>query len=277
MNRVLRELRLRGLSEDALQEFVCKFSGAHWEEFFETLFGYESMLSARLRWAVRDQTTPRKRWATWRDPLARWLDRIEDARRAARERKTLAKAEARRLRAQGLSEKDAERQAQREAEVFVAKASLEKAKAKAAREIPDVIPSRPQGRSKVVLLFALVRGLAGVVIALASLAQFAGTAGLSLPTGIANWLVDTYYPWGAGGNVIGLAAGALLVFTAFSSRIVGPVLTLVGALLAVGYRPLVEMLDQPQLTNDSAFLGAIIITVAGFALCALGKMGGGKF
>ena len=42
-----RMLRGQGLSEDQLQEFVCKYGGPYWEEFFEALFGYEAKLAAR--------------------------------------------------------------------------------------------------------------------------------------------------------------------------------------------------------------------------------------
>ena len=47
---MLRSLRLQGLDEDAMRQFVCKYSGAHWEELYEALFGYEAKLEARERW-----------------------------------------------------------------------------------------------------------------------------------------------------------------------------------------------------------------------------------
>src|SRR5262249_47306695 len=82
---MLKQLRLRGLSEDALQDFVCRLSGANWEEMFEDLFGYEDMVLARGKWAAADHLTARKRFATWRDPIARWLQSIEEERKSARE------------------------------------------------------------------------------------------------------------------------------------------------------------------------------------------------
>ena len=39
---MLRSLRLQGRDEDALRQFVCIYSGTHWEEFYEALFGYEA-------------------------------------------------------------------------------------------------------------------------------------------------------------------------------------------------------------------------------------------
>src|SRR5262249_17478206 len=59
MQHMLRELRVRGLAEDAVQDFVARFSGADWEEFFEELFGYEAMLAARAKWASGEQSVKR--------------------------------------------------------------------------------------------------------------------------------------------------------------------------------------------------------------------------
>lgn len=111
MQQMLKQLRVRGVSEEQLQDFVSRFSGAHWEEFFEELFGYEAMLLARGKWAAADKIKPRKKFGTWRDPIARWMTAIEDHRREAREKRQLAKVEVQRLKAKGVSDKDAERQA----------------------------------------------------------------------------------------------------------------------------------------------------------------------
>ena len=47
---ILRALRLQGRDEDALRQFVCVYSGKHWEEFYEALFGYDAKREARERW-----------------------------------------------------------------------------------------------------------------------------------------------------------------------------------------------------------------------------------
>lgn len=47
MQELLKELRLKGIDEAALHQFVAKHSGNRWEEFFEALFGYEAKLAAR--------------------------------------------------------------------------------------------------------------------------------------------------------------------------------------------------------------------------------------
>ena len=40
VEEMLRSMRLQGLEEDNLRQFVCKYSGPNWEGFYESLFGY---------------------------------------------------------------------------------------------------------------------------------------------------------------------------------------------------------------------------------------------
>ena len=47
MATLLKSLRIRGVDELAVQQFVVKYSGNHWEEFFEAVFGYEAKIKAR--------------------------------------------------------------------------------------------------------------------------------------------------------------------------------------------------------------------------------------
>src|SRR5262249_59071150 len=44
VQKLLRNLRLRGVQEEALMQFVCKYAGERWEEPFESLFGYDMLL-----------------------------------------------------------------------------------------------------------------------------------------------------------------------------------------------------------------------------------------
>lgn len=90
VEELLKTMRLRGLEEQKLRQFVCKYSGARWEEFYEALFGYEAKLDARTRWGRDDKGEERKRFGVWRDPLVRLIDRRLEARRAERERAQLA-------------------------------------------------------------------------------------------------------------------------------------------------------------------------------------------
>src|SRR5262249_8958713 len=70
----VRELRGQGFEENLVRQLVCSGSGTHWEEPYEMLFGYASLLEARDRWARIEGTPDRPRHAPWRDPLCRWID-----------------------------------------------------------------------------------------------------------------------------------------------------------------------------------------------------------
>lgn len=104
--KLFKVLRLRGLNEDLLRQFVCKFAGNHWEEYFEELFGYPAKLRAR-NW-LRGETGKRRstfRW--WRDPLIKWLDNRFETREQSRQRKHMEKIEYQKLMAQGVEKADA--------------------------------------------------------------------------------------------------------------------------------------------------------------------------
>jgi hypothetical protein len=120
---LVRSLRLQGLDEDALRQFVCQYGGDRWEELFEALFGYEAKLDARRRWGLGERGRPRLRFAPWRDPVAAWLDARVDDRRREKARATLQAIEERALVAQGVNEMTARRKARRTAEAVVAVAS----------------------------------------------------------------------------------------------------------------------------------------------------------
>jgi eukaryotic-like serine/threonine-protein kinase len=139
---MLKELRLKGLSEEAMQSFVCRFTGEDWEEFFEQLFGYEAMIEARGRWASADRANPRHKFATWREPLVRWIERIETARQEAKENKELARVEKERLKAEGISEADAEKQARKPPSVPAGSAAQDRGQGRGLVEV------REPGRSK---------------------------------------------------------------------------------------------------------------------------------
>jgi hypothetical protein len=125
---LLKVMRLRGLEEEALRQFVCKYSGNRWEEFYETLFGYEALLGARKLWG---ETGGRRaqHYAAWRDPVVRWVEGRQKARRAARERKLLEKLERKRLEATGVSAAEAKEKAREAAEDLVDQAAALKQEA----------------------------------------------------------------------------------------------------------------------------------------------------
>ena len=60
VEQMLRSMRLRGLEEGALRQFVCTYSGEDWEGFFEALFGYDAKMVAREKWGLNSRELPRE-------------------------------------------------------------------------------------------------------------------------------------------------------------------------------------------------------------------------
>ncbi len=121
--KLLRELRLKGLAEESVRQFVCKYSGTHWEEFYQALFGYEALLAARKLWSRPEDGKPRPTHAAWRDPLVQWIDARQRARKEARERKHLEEIERKKLQAEGVSAGEAKARSAETAAVMVSAAA----------------------------------------------------------------------------------------------------------------------------------------------------------
>jgi serine/threonine protein kinase len=135
--RQLRRLRLQGLDEEQLRQFVAKFAGRHWEEFFEALFGFEAKLAARAHLLRGGAAGAREKHGTWREPLIAWMERVEKSRKEARERRLLAAVERAKLLADGASARSAERQANAAADAMV-RAADEIRKAETRRAAPGL-------------------------------------------------------------------------------------------------------------------------------------------
>jgi hypothetical protein len=140
--RQLRRLRLQGLDEEQLRQFVAKFAGRHWEEFFEALFGFEAKLAARAHLLRGGAAGARERHGTWREPLIAWMERVEKSRKESRERRLLAAVERAKLLADGASAHSAERRANAAADAMV-RAADEIRKAETRR----VAPGLPAGQA----------------------------------------------------------------------------------------------------------------------------------
>jgi serine/threonine protein kinase len=136
MEQLLKSLRLKGVDETALQQFVAKYSGQHWEEFFEALFGYEAKLAARRQWGKSDKGAARPRFRAWRDPLVRWIDGRVQAVRELRDRKHLQQVEEKNLQAQGLDLITARRRAHSMADALLDEAADARATVAAAAAAP---------------------------------------------------------------------------------------------------------------------------------------------
>ncbi|MBN1208460.1 MAG: protein kinase [Myxococcaceae bacterium] len=100
VEQMLRTMRLRGLEESSLRQFVCKYSGEQWEAFYEALFGYDAKLVAREKWGRNDRGFIRKKHSAWREPLIRGMDALEHARQHRRERRQLRMLERKKVKAE---------------------------------------------------------------------------------------------------------------------------------------------------------------------------------
>ncbi|GAB4315142.1 MAG: hypothetical protein Kow0059_07090 [Candidatus Sumerlaeia bacterium] len=273
--QMLRELRVRGVSEEALMDFVCRFSPADWEEFFEELFGYENMILARGKWAAADKVKPRRKHALWRDPLARWLEQIEEQRKEAREKKRLKKAEVARLRARGVSAQEAERAAELEATKVMKEGLIRK-----------VAEDRPRVRRRLSLAPVLKIGrqlLRAVAFAVGGYVGVMGAAsviynmGLFDTSALARYAPGGYWGWGMGNTYYAAGAGLMCLLMAFSSRGFFRILTLVGTVLLVTYKPLMALAQQPESMERITILTALGMAIAGFGLSVLARLSGSRF
>ncbi len=120
---LLRSMRLRGLEENALRQFVCRYSWPRWEEFYEAIFGYEGKMQARELWGRGQQSKNLKKYGAWRDGVIAWVDKTQQSRHEAKERKLLQKLEQKSLQAAGMDAAQAKQQADAQAESMVYRAS----------------------------------------------------------------------------------------------------------------------------------------------------------
>lgn len=273
---MLKELRLKGVSEEAVQNFVCRFTGEDWEEFFEQLFGYEAMIEARSRWASADRAHPRHKFATWREPLVRWIERIETRRQEARENKELARVEKERLKAEGLEEGEAEKQAEEAAREF----QNEQLHKIAAKDVDwSQLQTQSSAKKKVpVHLFSwLIRATVGLTMILAALLVSPWGDMIPAPPALFSLFEEYYYPLGYGPTIWGLGAGVIVLLTAFSRRPLAPWLSLIGALILVFQIPVIDLVNQPQFQGLASFWTGAGLAVGGFVLCILGALSGDRY
>jgi hypothetical protein len=117
--RLLRRLRMQGLDEEQIGQFVAKYAGRDWEEFFEALFGYEAKLNERAVLLRGGAAGVREKHGAWREPLIAMMDRIEKARKAAREQRLLLAVERANLLAAGAPPEEADNKAKAAADAMV--------------------------------------------------------------------------------------------------------------------------------------------------------------
>lgn len=141
VEEMLRTMRLRGLEETAIRQFVCKYAGERWEEFFEALFGYEAKMQARRLWGDNARGRRRRRFRAWRDPIIRWVDEHEAEQKRERDRHHLQSVEVRNLEAQGVDMLEARRRARQRAERMLEQAEI--LRESAMRQAATLAPGAP--------------------------------------------------------------------------------------------------------------------------------------
>jgi hypothetical protein len=245
---LLKSLRLRGLDEAAVRQFVAKYSGDNWEEFFEALFGFEAKIEARE--ALRaDKGRARKKFRAWREPLLRWIDTRLKADREERDRRHLQKVEQKGLQAQGLDAAQAKKQAEQMADAMLDDAAEARVAARTATAtVVDPAAAAAKKREKVKAMLAAAksgaykskrRRLAGTMLAPAAF-LFGGKVrfllGCLLVAGCALWAsqneidsVEKILRAWRGGETEPLKLPILsLIFTSFNAGVAGVVLLFLG-------------------------------------------------
>ncbi len=107
---ILKQLRLRGGDEAILREAVADCSGTNWEEFYETLFGYDMMRAMRTR-LQQNKRLGLKIFRPRRDTfIDQWEQKLVDARQQ-KDEKILSKAEKAEMVANGISDSEARKRA----------------------------------------------------------------------------------------------------------------------------------------------------------------------
>ncbi|MGC8740856.1 MAG: protein kinase domain-containing protein [Candidatus Sumerlaeaceae bacterium] len=279
--KMLKELRVRGMPEEAVQDFVARFAGEEWEELFEDLFGYEALVLARGKVTAAEQVQRRKHYAPWRDPIIRWLDEIERRRREAREVKQLAKVEAKRLAAQGMSEEEAQRKAQDAATVILTEIKTTVGAKDRVKYEDPFAKKRKSGLVRMGLVgtpFRLGRAILGLAMMLPFLRAWLGDR---LPGGafIAAAMGRLPLPEETRAlllSYVGLGCAVALLVSATSRRLVGPALIVLGVAMVVLPRVAQSALAMLPVAIPALWVGVVLI-VFGYALCALGAMRGSSF
>ncbi len=120
IEKITKRLRLAGMDEDGVRQFVVQNAGDKWEHVFETLYGYPAKVQACGLFAEKVQNRPK--YAGWRDAIVDKIDAITEARQQAKSKKLLQKMEVARLKAEGATDAEAAAKAEDAADELVEQA-----------------------------------------------------------------------------------------------------------------------------------------------------------
>ena len=99
---LLRKMRIRGLEEFKIQKFVARYAGNHWEEFFESLFGYEAKRRIRQELAHSEIGKKKPKFRGWQDGIYDKITNRNEAIQTDREKQHLSQLEQKNLESQGI-------------------------------------------------------------------------------------------------------------------------------------------------------------------------------
>ncbi|MEZ6140542.1 MAG: serine/threonine-protein kinase [Zavarzinella sp.] len=153
IDQLLRTMRVQGMDEESLRDYVCQNSGPRWEELFEAIFGYDAKIHARAKFAENENFRTTK-FGGWRDPIIQFFDRTNAERQKRKDLKHLEKIEAARFRAQGMDQRAAQLQAAANADDFVEKVNRLRQQKTEVVNIKEILtksekPSQPSNRPPV--------------------------------------------------------------------------------------------------------------------------------
>lgn len=285
LHEVLKELRLRGLSEDKVQFFLMQFSGDRWEELYESIYDYDSKRAARER-RIEAGLPKTKRFGAWRDTLINWIEEREAIWQKAREMRTLQRVEVARLQSEGMTEVQAEKEAQSEVAQIMAEGAFKRAEEEKIFQRRNFI-----NPLRFIPVFGILKFtqllLVVLMFGLFICAQANGKFFAMIPENVQPQ-VTTLYNWSnlsfetngfapATGSIYGLIAAAGLFLLLFSRGAFFMVLSLLGAFSLIFCRVLIDSSGQQPFMLD--LLVKTSIGLIAFALiCRIFvKLAGGKF
>ena len=109
-NVAIRQLRLRGLEEEQICSAIAQSSGKNWEEFFESLFGYERMRTMRTKLHATNRTDLKVHFPRRDRMIDRWDAKLSETKRE-KDEKVLRRAGKAEMLAEGVSEAEANKRA----------------------------------------------------------------------------------------------------------------------------------------------------------------------
>ena len=101
--RLIRDLRISGTDEDGLRSFAARYSGRGWQNLYEALFGYDSLLQMREKLARDSSFTGPTEVKSLRDRVCSLLRQKTEEHQKIRDHQRLATIEERGLAREGLS------------------------------------------------------------------------------------------------------------------------------------------------------------------------------